>query len=131
MKIDFPTTMGFSTILIIGIFFTITAVVYVMLPSQNTNDSSYAETVIDLTYEDISNFDKEKLINEIREGLLNEPNLQNKKFDYLESIRFNKHTRNVNVVGIVFPLVFPQDSEELQVIMKTLNELCLRCIQFY
>ena len=110
----------YSLAIVLGI--TILVIFGISLNSSQ-NSESYAETYLELTFDDISNFNEEEIIHKIRERLLNEPNLQNQKFDYLESLYFPKLNTNDNGIAIVFPIEFSKDSEELQVIINSLYEL--------
>jgi len=108
----------------IGIgFFVVIVVVFGLAFWSFQGSTDYTHYFFNLTFEDISNFDKEEIMNKIRENLSKEPTLQNRKFDYLESTQFLNHSDYENMVLMKFPTNIEISLEELQVIEKTLGEI--------
>ena len=108
----------------IGIgFFVVIIVVFGLAFWSFQGSTDNTHYFFNLTFEDISNFDKEEIMNKIRENLSKEPTLQNRKFDYLESTQFLNHSDYENIVLMKFPTNIEISLEELQVIEKTLGEI--------
>jgi len=110
----------------IGLGFFIVIVVVFGLAFWSTDRCSGCYTHIYFAYNDLSNFNQTQIIESIRENLTNEPAVQNRNFGYLEDIKFSiggVMGVNGSIVFMKFPILLANDSEELLVIVKTLNEI--------
>jgi len=107
----------------IGIGFFIVIVVIFGLAFWSTDRCTDCYTAIFFTYQDISNFNQTQIIESIRENLANDPTVQNKNFDYLESIEFRKSSYYDDIISMKFSKDLSISQNELDVIIKTLNEI--------
>jgi len=110
----------------VGIGFFIVSVVFFGLAFLSTDRCSGCYTHIYFAYDDLSNFNQTQIIESIRENLTNEPAIQNRNFGYIEDIEFSMGGVmgiSGSVVFMNFPILLANDSEELLVIVKTLNEI--------